>query len=56
MPELSTMEILAEIRLILGPRTLISGAAFYSCSATLKKGRFLIVGLNPGGNPEIIKK
>lgn len=31
------------------------GAVFYSNYTTLQKGKFIIIGLNPGGDPNIIK-
>lgn len=48
------MQFLDEIKDLLGCELAKSGTAFYSNKATLKKGKYLILGLNPGGDPDII--
>lgn len=49
------MEFLDKIRELLGVELNKSGTAFYSNIETLKKGKYLIIGLNPGGDPDKIK-
>jgi hypothetical protein len=39
----------------LGKKINESGTALYSSINTIKKGKYLIVGLNPGGDPNVIK-
>jgi len=48
-------QIIEEIKSLLGDRINKSGVAFYSSIDTVKKGRYMILGLNPGGNPEVEK-
>src|SRR5262245_26159480 len=48
------MQLIEEIKELLGDNLLRSGAAFYSSCKTLKKGKYLILGLNPGGDPNKI--
>jgi len=48
------MELLYEIETLLGQDIHKSGESFYSSINTLKKGKYLIVGLNPGGDPKKI--
>lgn len=50
------MKFIDDIKNVLGDTTLDkSGAAFYSSINTLTKGQYLIIGLNPGGDPLKIK-
>ena len=49
------MQLVEDIILLLGINVYKSGAAFYSNIQTLQKGKYLIVGLNPGGDPNKIK-
>lgn len=43
------MQLIENIKGLLHDKLDKSGTAFYSSSKTLKKGKYLIVGLNPGG-------
>jgi hypothetical protein len=49
------MKFIDDIKLILGEELKKSGRSFYSNKQTLQKGKYLVIGLNPGGDPEIIK-
>ncbi len=46
------MNLIKEIKHLLGNEIYKSGAAFYSSATTLKQGKFMIIGLNPGGDPD----
>lgn len=50
----NNMEFLDKIKELLGEELNKSGTAFYSNIETLKKGKYLIIGLNPGGDPDKI--
>lgn len=46
------MKIIEFIREQLHDRLHLSGTAFFSSASTLRKGKYLIVGINPGGSKE----
>ncbi|MFZ1800198.1 MAG: hypothetical protein WAU24_10080 [Chitinophagaceae bacterium] len=51
----NNIEFLDKIKELLGEELNKSGTAFNSNIETLKKGKYLIIGLNPGGDPNKIK-
>ena len=45
------MKLIEKIKKILGNDIKKNGSGFYSSIETIKKGKYLILGLNPGGDP-----